>query len=68
MRDDSGADQPTCLDGDLQSTGSPQPEADVVGEIFVAVARIEHAPDLHQERKGNKTVMKKPGDMAQSPG
>ena len=39
MRDDSGADQPTCLDGDLQSTGSPQPEADVVGEIFVAVTR-----------------------------
>jgi hypothetical protein len=38
----------------------PQAEADIVGEVLVAVARVEHDPDLQQERKGNKPVMKKP--------
>ena len=46
MRDDGGADQPTRLDGDLQSTVPPQAEANVVGEVFVAVARVEHNIDL----------------------
>jgi hypothetical protein len=31
----------------------PQAEADVVGEVFVAVARVEHCPRLQQERKQN---------------
>ena len=42
MRDDSGTDHATGLDGDFQSTVPPQAEADVVGEVFVAVARVEH--------------------------
>jgi hypothetical protein len=43
MRDDAGADQPACLYRDLQSTVPPQAEADVVGEVFVAAARVKHA-------------------------
>jgi hypothetical protein len=53
MRNDARADQPARLDGDLQSTMPPQAEADVVGEVFVAVARVEHCPRLQQERKQN---------------
>jgi hypothetical protein len=53
MRDDGGADQPTRFDGDLQSTVPPQPEANVVGEVFVAVAPVQHAIGLAQERKEN---------------
>ena len=53
MRDDGGADHATRLDGDFQSTMPPQAEADVVGEVFVAVVRVEHAIRLVQERKEN---------------
>jgi hypothetical protein len=48
MRDDAGADQPAR---GFQSTVPPQAEADVVGEVLVAVARVEHAIGLAQERK-----------------
>ena len=53
MCDDGGADQPARLDGDFQSTVPPQAEADVVGEVFIAVTRVEHCPRLQQERKEN---------------
>jgi hypothetical protein len=55
-----GTDDAARLDGDFQPTVPPQAEADVVGEVFVAVARVEHVPDLHQEHNENKPVMKKP--------
>jgi hypothetical protein len=53
VRDDGGADHAAGLDGDFQPTVPPQAEADVVGEVFVAVARLEHDLDLPRERKEN---------------
>ena len=53
MRDDGSADYAARFDGDFQSTMPPQAEADVVGEVFIAVARLEHAIGLAQERKEN---------------
>jgi hypothetical protein len=32
----------------------PQGVADVVAELSVAIARVEHDPDLNEERKENK--------------
>ena len=46
MVDDGGADQPARFDGDFQLTVPPQAEADVVGEVFVAVALVEHRTKL----------------------
>jgi hypothetical protein len=39
----------------------PQPEANVVGEVFVAVARIEHARDHRVNGEGTKGVYKSCG-------
>jgi hypothetical protein len=36
----------------------PQAEADVVGEVFVAVVRVEHAIRLVQERRENNRKRK----------
>ena len=58
MRDDTGADQPARLDGDFQSTVPPQAEADVVGEVLVAVARVEHARDHRVNFDRTKSVYK----------
>jgi hypothetical protein len=53
VRDDGGADHAASLYGDFQSTVPPQAEADVVSEVFVAIARVEHCLCLQQERTGN---------------
>jgi hypothetical protein len=53
VRGDGGADHPTRLNGDLQSTMPPQAEANVVGKVFIAVTRVEHYPRLQQEQKQN---------------
>jgi hypothetical protein len=59
MRDDSGTDQPARLDGDLQSTMPPQAEADVVGKVLIAVARLEHAVGLARTER-EQPQMKSP--------
>ena len=51
MREDGGADDAARFDGDLQSAVPLQAEADVVGEVFVTVARVEHYPRLLQNEK-----------------
>jgi hypothetical protein len=60
MRNDGGADHAARLDRDFQPTVPPQAKADVVGKVFVAVARVEHAIGLAQERKENKLLGSEP--------
>ena len=56
MRDDGGADDAARFDGDLQSAVPLQAEADVVGEVFVTVARVKHYYRTKREQLQMKTA------------